>query len=173
MPPGGRAAASAKAHHDAPGEMGKSANCHAAGTGELSRPPKTTPQRLRNKPKRHPRSRPDHSCGSRVLQVGSVVQPNPQSCASLFEMEGCTSVTKESNEVQPAANAARDALGDATQHTGDAVQKAAGMIAECKCKVMEEQAAAHSNTRRAPFLKPDVQADCCFSSAGAALRNPS
>ena len=102
------------------------------------------------------------------------VQPNryPQSCASLFEMEGCTSVTKESNEVQPAANAARDALGDATQHTGDAVQKAAGMIAECKCKVMEEQAAAHSNTRRAPFLKADVQADCCFSSIGAALRNP-
>ena len=101
------------------------------------------------------------------------VQPNPRSCASLFEMEGCTSVTKEPSEVQPAINAARGALGDAPQHAEGAVQTAAGMIAECTCKVMEEQAAAHSNTRRAPFLKPDVQADCCFSSIGAALRNPS
>lgn len=67
---------------------------------------------------------------------------NPDSCKSLFDISGFTSVTTAVNKAQAAVNEAQGALDAATATVKDAVQVGADKVVECKCKVKEEQGAA-------------------------------
>jgi len=133
--------AAVKAQQDALDEMDKGATCDAAGD-QHKEDAKTTKENAATTLQQAKETLA--AAQSTTVDLGSYKwsQLNPQSCASLFDIEGYTSVTKAVNDAQSAVNAAQGVLDDATQKVEDAVQKAADMVTECKCKVMEEQAAA-------------------------------